>query len=116
MKTAVDIAKRSDAQRVVITGMGVISPNGIGVDEFWRNCIRGKSGVVRIDDFDVSRFESQIAGVVRNFDPDSFDISETQKKRRWIAMRSLRSQRPKRLSGIRRSMTAPMIATTWASA
>ncbi len=80
MKTANDIAKRSDAQRVVITGMGVISPNGIDVDEFWRNCIRGKSGVVRIDDFDVSRFESQIAGVVRNFDPDSFDISETQKK------------------------------------
>lgn len=80
MKMANDIAKRSDAQRVVITGMGVISPNGIGVDEFWRNCVRGKSGVVRIDDFDVSRFESQIAGVVRNFDPDSFDISDTQKK------------------------------------
>ncbi|MFO1101861.1 MAG: beta-ketoacyl-[acyl-carrier-protein] synthase family protein [Methylocystis sp.] len=80
MMKAVDAAARSDAERVVITGMGVISPNGVGVDAFWKNCVRGKSGVVRINEFDVSRFASQIAGVVRDFDPDTFDISESQKE------------------------------------
>ena len=66
-------------KRVVITGMGVISPNGIGCDTFWDNCYHGRSGVARIDSFDTTHFESKIAGIVQDFDPEHFDLSHQQK-------------------------------------
>ncbi len=58
-------------ERVVITGMGVVSPLGNTVDSFWDRLVRGESGVSRIDTFDVSRYKSQVAGLVRDFDPDA---------------------------------------------
>jgi 3-oxoacyl-[acyl-carrier-protein] synthase II len=56
-------------RRVVITGMGVVSPIGIGVDAFWSSLSQGVSGIGRITRFDPSAFPSQIAGEVRGFDP-----------------------------------------------
>jgi 3-oxoacyl-[acyl-carrier-protein] synthase II len=58
------LAKR----RVVITGLGAVSPVGIGVSETWSNIIAGKSGITRITRFDASAFASKIAGEVKNFD------------------------------------------------
>jgi 3-oxoacyl-[acyl-carrier-protein] synthase II len=55
--------------RVAITGLGIISPVGIGTGEFWEALKNGKSGVSRITRFDPSSFKSQIAGEVKNFDP-----------------------------------------------
>lgn len=55
-------------RRVVITGMGLLSPIGLSVDESWKNCIAGKSGVVVVTEFDVSNFPAKIAGRVKNFD------------------------------------------------
>lgn len=52
------------AIRVVVTGMGVVSPVGNGLNDFWTNLCNGKSGIVRIDRFDPSAFRSQIAGLV----------------------------------------------------
>jgi 3-oxoacyl-[acyl-carrier-protein] synthase II len=64
--------------RVVITGTGIVSPVGIGTQEFWEALKNGKSGISRITRFDPSSFKSQIAGEVKNFDPskklDSKDI------------------------------------------
>lgn len=57
-------------ERVVITGMGVVSPLGNTVEHFWNGLIQGKSGITRIDTFDVSRHKSQIAGLVRELDAD----------------------------------------------
>lgn len=57
-------------ERVVITGMGVISPLGNAVDSFWSRLAAGESGISRIDTFDVSRQKSKIAGLVRDFDAD----------------------------------------------
>ena len=54
--------------RVVITGMGVISPLGNNVETFWGNLLNGKSGISTIDTLDVSNSKTKIGGIVRNFD------------------------------------------------
>jgi len=59
-------------RRVVVTGMGVVSPIGIGVEEFKKGLFSGKSGVRRITLFDPSSYRSQIAGEVRDFDPQKY--------------------------------------------
>lgn len=56
-------------RRVVVTGLGLITPVGIGVKESWANIINGQSGIDKITKFDCSTFPSQIAGQVKNFDP-----------------------------------------------
>jgi 3-oxoacyl-[acyl-carrier-protein] synthase II len=56
-------------RRVVVTGLGLITPVGIGVNESWANIINGQSGIGKITKFDCSTFPSQVAGEVKNFDP-----------------------------------------------
>ena len=55
-------------RRVVITGLGIVSPVGIGLQESWSNILAGKSGITRITRFDPTLFACQIAGDVKNFD------------------------------------------------
>ena len=55
-------------QRVVVTGLGIVAPNGIGKTAFWNSLLTRKSGIGRITLFDASEFKSQIAGEVKNFD------------------------------------------------
>ena len=59
----------SDRPRAVITGMGVVSPVGVGVDPFWDACLEGRSGIERIQAFDPSDLTCQIAGEVLDFEP-----------------------------------------------
>lgn len=59
-------------RRVVITGIGVIAPNGIGKEAFWKALRDGKSGISRITSFDVSTLPTKIAGQIKNFSPDDF--------------------------------------------
>jgi len=56
-------------RRVVVTGVGVVSPIGIGVDRFWKALVSGTSGVRRITTFDPTDHECQIAAEVKDFDP-----------------------------------------------
>jgi len=56
-------------RRVVITGLGVVTPIGQDVASFWQNLLAGACGVDRITAFDATNFDSKIAGEVRNFDP-----------------------------------------------
>jgi len=56
-------------RRVVVTGLGIVSPVGIGVAEAWSNIIAGKSGIARISRFDAAPYTSRIAGEVKGFDP-----------------------------------------------
>ncbi|WP_312472081.1 beta-ketoacyl-ACP synthase II [Neobacillus sp.] len=58
-------------ERVVITGMGVISPLGNDVATFWGNLIEGKSGISTIDRFDTTQHKTKIAGLVKNFDANT---------------------------------------------
>ena len=68
MSKPINVSKR----RVVVTGLGVVSPVGIGVQPAWSNLIAGNSGITRITKFDPSNFSSQVAGEVKDFDVSQY--------------------------------------------
>ncbi len=59
-------------RRVVITGMGVVAPNGTGVDNFWNSLIHGRSAVRKISRFDASSYACQVAAEVLDFEPTDY--------------------------------------------
>ena len=67
-------------KRVVITGMGAITPLGNDVDSFWKNLCDGKSGIDRITRFDPEKFDTQIAAEVKDFDPQDY-VDKKEAKR-----------------------------------
>jgi beta-ketoacyl-acyl-carrier-protein synthase II len=69
-----------EKRRVVITGIGVIAPNGIGVDNFWSSLIHGRSGIKQVSRFDVSSYASKIAGEVQDFDPTDYLSSKSTRR------------------------------------
>jgi 3-oxoacyl-[acyl-carrier-protein] synthase II len=72
-------------RRVVITGMGTITPVGLNVNEFWSSLVAGKGGVGRITRFDASAFSTQIAAEVKGFDPSSIiDRKELRRQDRFV--------------------------------
>jgi 3-oxoacyl-[acyl-carrier-protein] synthase II len=72
-------------KRVALTGIGVITPIGIGKEAFWTGLMEGRSGVRRITSFDPSTYDTQIAGEVVDFDPGSFmDRKEVRRNDRFV--------------------------------
>lgn len=72
-------------ERVVITGMGIVSPLGNDVDTFWGNLVNGQSGISAIDAFDTSRHKAKIAGIVRDFDGNAlFGRKEARRMDRFV--------------------------------
>lgn len=69
--------KFNSQRRVVITGMGVVTPIGIGLEEFWKNSLAGKNGVDIITQFDASQYDTKIAAEVKGFDPLEFMDKKT---------------------------------------
>jgi 3-oxoacyl-[acyl-carrier-protein] synthase II len=61
-----------EKRRVVITGLGAVTPLGLTAEETWANLLQGKSGIGPITQFDVSDMPSQIAGCVKDFNPDDY--------------------------------------------
>jgi len=68
-------------RRVAITGLGILSPIGIGVNENWQSIVAGRGGITQITQFDATGYPSTIAGEVKNFDPTQFGISEKEARR-----------------------------------
>jgi len=68
-----------EKRRVVITGLGVVSPNGIGLSEFWKANESGISGIDYISSFDTSNFQTKIAGAIKNLDPKDYMPVKTAK-------------------------------------
>lgn len=62
----------TENKRVVVTGLGAVTPAGIGKDEYWKNLKNGVNAVTRITHFDPADFDSQIAAEVKNFDPGQY--------------------------------------------
>jgi len=74
-----------DKTRVVVTGVGMITPLGIGVDVSWNNLLAGRSGIRKITQFDAAAFPTQIAGEVEGFNPEEYiEPKEIKKMDRFI--------------------------------
>lgn len=72
-------------RRVVVTGLGIVSPVGIGIQAAWSSILAGKSGITRITRFDASTMASQIAGEVKDFDISKFlPAKEARRMDRFI--------------------------------
>ena len=67
-------------RRVVVTGIGLITPLGLTLEESWDGLINGRSGIAPITLFDASAYDARFAGEVKNFDPDQFVPKKEQKK------------------------------------
>lgn len=72
-------------RRVVVTGVGLVSPVGIGTEQTWQAICQAHSGIAQIELFDASAFSTRIAGEVKNFDPHQFmEKKEVRKTARFI--------------------------------
>ncbi|MDR4509987.1 MAG: beta-ketoacyl-ACP synthase II [Candidatus Brocadiaceae bacterium] len=68
--------KLTKENKVVVTGLGIITPIGIGVDSFWDAVIAGKSGISLISRFDMENYPTKIAGEIRDFYPENYMSEE----------------------------------------
>jgi 3-oxoacyl-[acyl-carrier-protein] synthase II len=106
-------------RRVVVTGMGAVTPLGNDVSTFWSRLVAGESGVRRIDAFDPSRVDSRIAGEVRDFDATGvLDRKEVRRNDRYtqlmlVATREAMGQAglPERLEGDEADRTGAIIGS-----
>jgi 3-oxoacyl-[acyl-carrier-protein] synthase II len=74
-----------EKRRVVVTGLGLITPLGLDVKTSWENLINGKSGIGKITSFDASKFPTQIAGEVKGFNPEDYiEAKDIKKMDRFI--------------------------------
>ncbi|UCC39409.1 MAG: beta-ketoacyl-ACP synthase II [Candidatus Aminicenantes bacterium] len=89
-------------RRVVITGIGLVSPLGVGTEENWENLLQGKSGISTISRFDISDFTTKIAGEIKSFDPlDFIERKEARKMDLFIQYAVAAAQVAVEDSGIR---------------
>ena len=89
------------SRRVVVTGVGLVCGCGIGTEEVWRNLLAGKSGIGRVTAFDVSAFDCQIAGEIKNFDPLNWvEKKELKKMARFIQVAMAASDFAVRMAGL----------------
>ncbi|MQY59911.1 MAG: beta-ketoacyl-ACP synthase II [Clostridia bacterium] len=87
--------------RVVITGMGVVSPIGIGIETFEEALFEGKNGIARITLFDTSSYRSQIAGEAKNFNPgDYFPPKQIGRMDRFTQMGMVAAEEAIKQAGI----------------
>ena len=69
-----------ELKRVVVTGLGALTPLGNSVEEYWKNLVNGVSGAAPITRFDAAKFKTKFACEVKNFNPeDFFDRKEARK-------------------------------------
>jgi len=101
MKDLSSRPRTASARRVVISGIGLVTPLGIGKDENWKALLEGRSGITKITKFDVSDYTTQIAGEVKNFNPHQYlDRKEARKMDPFIQYAMVAAQLAVEDSGI----------------
>lgn len=80
MSENVFLRKPKEQRRVVVTGLGVVTPLGLTVADNWHGLTEGKSGIQTVTSFDVAEYDVKIAGEVKNFNPDTIIEKKEQKK------------------------------------
>lgn len=97
-----------DLKRVVITGMGALTPIGNTIDEYWNGLVNGISGAAPITLFDASRFRTRFACEVKNFEPTNFlDKKEARKIDRFTQLALVASDQAMADAGLNRENTNP---------
>jgi 3-oxoacyl-[acyl-carrier-protein] synthase II len=95
-------------RRIVITGLGILCPVGIGVDESWRSIVAGKSGIGPITQFDASSFPTRIAGEVKGFEAEKYmDRKEVRRNDRFIQFAMAAGEMAMKDSGLDMSKEDP---------
>jgi 3-oxoacyl-[acyl-carrier-protein] synthase II len=88
-------------RRVVVTGVGLVSPVGIGTEETWKGLLEGRNGIGPITLFDPTAFSCRIAGEVKNFDPLNYiEKKELKKMGRFIFFAIAASEYALKASGL----------------
>jgi 3-oxoacyl-[acyl-carrier-protein] synthase II len=91
-----------DKRRVVVTGVGLITPLGVGVEKSWEGLVKGKNGIKRITHFDASLFPTKIAGEVEGFNPEDYiEVKEIKKMDRFIQFGIAASSMAMEASGLK---------------
>lgn len=91
-----------EKRRVVVTGVGLVTPVGIGVEESWKGLIEGRSGIRKLTRFDASAFATQIAGEVEGFNPEDYiEPKEIKKMDRFIHLAIAASDMAVKDSGLK---------------
>ena len=80
MGTNIFVRPTQPERRVVVTGMALITPLGLSLDESWQGLVAGRSGIGPITQFDAAAYDARIAGEVKGFQPDAFIPKKEQKK------------------------------------
>ncbi|MDR1595421.1 MAG: beta-ketoacyl-ACP synthase II [Puniceicoccales bacterium] len=73
-------------KRVVISGIGLVTPVGIGIGEFWKNIVAGKSGISVVSSFDATNYPCRVAGEIKDFDASDFVDAKTIKRNDYYAI------------------------------
>ncbi|RZL97149.1 MAG: beta-ketoacyl-[acyl-carrier-protein] synthase II, partial [Pedobacter sp.] len=97
-----------ELKRVVVTGMGALTPLGNTVDEYWDNLVKGVSGAEPITLFDASKFRTKFACEVKNFDPVQFmDRKEARKIDRFTQLALVASDQAMADAGLHKDTLNP---------
>ena len=95
-------------RRVVVTGVGLVSPVGVGVEASWKALVEGRSGIGPITQFDCSTFPTRIAGEVKGFEPGDFmDRKEARRNDRFIQFAMAAAEMAMKDSGLDMSKEDP---------
>ena len=90
-----------EKRRIVITGMGAVTPLGTGVETFWNSLKAGKSGITAIEHFDTTNFDVKICGRVKDFDASEyFSVKEARKLARFIQFAGASSREAVKQAGL----------------
>jgi len=91
-----------EKRRVVVTGVGLVTPLGIGAEKSWKGLIEGRSGIRKLTRFDASAFATQIAGEVEGFNPEDYiEPKEVKKMDRFIHLAIAASDMAVKDSGLK---------------